>query len=168
MSFDIFFQSCRYADKPVEKKNPFTGKVETVLPSEPLTAAEVAAVQGILKQANARGPDEHDCYVVDLADGGRAEVFAKNLSKSCMVALRGMTPHLLQFLYDLLKAGNWVMIPAMEDAAAITTSPERLKGVPEDFPKIVVCNSATELGVLLSKGVQAWQEYRDQIVGDRG
>jgi hypothetical protein len=57
------------------------------------------------------------------------------------------------------------MIPAMEDVVAIACSE---KNLPEEFPKLVVCNSADELGVLLSKGFGAWKKYRDQIVGDNG
>ena len=84
-----------------------------------------------------------------------------------MVALRGITPGLLQFLIDLLKAGNWSMVPAMEDIVAIVPSLESVKkNVPDDFPKIVVCNSADELGILLSGGFRAWKKYRDHVVGD--
>ena len=82
-----------------------------------------------------------------------------------MVALRGITPDLLQFLYDLHKAGNWVMLPTIEDPVAVTTSPKHLKGIPEGFPKIVICNSGEELGLVLTSGVKAWQQYRDQVVG---
>jgi hypothetical protein len=168
MSFDIFFQPCRFTGSPVVKKNPFTGDPRSVLPNEPLSATELKAVQHVLKRANAHGPDEHGCYVVQLDDGGGAEVFGSELATGCMVALGGMTVDLLQFLFDLLKAGNWVMLPAMEDAVAIMTSPGCLKGTPDDFPRVVVCKSAAELGVLLSNGVQAWEKYRDQVVGGEG
>jgi hypothetical protein len=106
-----------------------------------------------LERAEAYIPDGHDFYVVELDDGGVAEVFSyRGLEISCMVALRGMTAGLLQFLFDLLQAGNWVMIPAMENTAAITTSPGCLKGIPDDFLRIVVCSSVEELGTLLAKG----------------
>lgn len=164
MSFDIFFQTGRFAGKPVVKKNPFTGKAQTVFPEEPLTAAEVKAVRQVLKGIDAQGPDKHGCYIVELADGGGAEVFADKLKMGCMVALRDITPHLIQFLFDLLKAGNWVMLSPLEDAVAITASPGIVKGVPDEFPKVVVCNTTDELGVLLTKGVKAWQKHRDKVV----
>jgi hypothetical protein len=166
VSFDIFFQPCRFGGAPAEKRNPFTGKTVSGAPNEPLNAAELTAVQQILDRAKSSGPDEHGCYVVDLSDGGTAEVFTGDLATGCMVAMRRITPDLFQFLYDLLEAGNWVLLPAMEDGAAITASPECLKGVPADFPKIVVCGSAEELRVLLTPGVNAWQKYRDQVVRD--
>src|SRR5262249_55668300 len=154
-SFDIFFQTSRFSAKPVVKKNPFTGEAQSVCPQEPLTAAEVKAVRQLLKRVAAQGPDEHGCYVVQFDDGGGAEVYADKLKDGCMVAIGGMTPALAGFLFDLLKAGNWVMLPAMEDNVAITTSPGSMKDVPDDFGKIVACNSAAEVGVLLTKGVRA-------------
>jgi hypothetical protein len=57
------------------------------------------------------------------------------------------------------------MLPAMEDNVAITTSPESMKGIPDDFPAVVVCNSVEELAVLLADGVGAWEKYRDHVVG---
>jgi hypothetical protein len=168
MSFDIFFQPCRYGGKPVTRTNPFTGKEETVLPKEPLTAAELKAVRRVLKRVQARGPDSDGCYVVESADGGAAEVFGSDLANGCMVALRGLTPGILQFLLDLLHAGKWVMYPAMEDVVAVTTSPEHMWGMPDDFPEVVTCNSADELGALLSDGFGAWKKYRDRVVRERG
>jgi hypothetical protein len=122
-------------------------------------------VQQVLKQAGAQGPDKHGCYVISLADGGTAEVFAKDLHRACMVAVRGITAHLTQFLFDLLQAGNWVMLPAMEDSVALTTSLESVKGIPDDFPKIIIVTSAEDVGVLLTKGVKAWQKYLDRAAG---
>lgn len=126
------------------------------------------AVEQVLGQANPLGPDEHGCYVIDLDDGGSAEVFTNQLAAGCMVALRGMTPRLNQFLFDLLKAGNWVMLPMMEDVVAITTSPESVKVIPDDFPEVVVCHSAEELSFLLGNGVETWKNYRDQVVCSPG
>jgi len=157
MSFDVFFQPCR-----------FTSDAQAVLANEALSPAELQAVHQVLERANAHGPDLQGCYVVQLGDGGGAEVYGASLAMGCMVALRGMTAELLQFLLRLLEAGNWVMLPAMADAMAITTSPGSLKGIPADFPRVIVCNSAEELGLLLADGVQAWEKYRAQVVTDAG
>jgi hypothetical protein len=165
MSFDIFFQPCRFGDRPIERMNPLTGKPQSSLPNEPLTPAELDAVRHLLERTEAAGPDEHGCYVVRFGDGGGAEVFGGDLRTGCMVAVRGITPDLLQFLIDLLRAGNWVMLPAMEGDIAITASPESLRGVPDGFPRVVICDSAEELGVLLTDGFGAWQRYRDQVAG---
>src|ERR1019366_5550534 len=106
MSFDIFFQPCRFSGGTVETKNPFSGEIQSNLLNEPLSPTELQAVQRVLKQATAHGPDEYGCYVVELEDGGVAEVFADNLETGCMAAIRSITPDLSKFLYDLLEAGN--------------------------------------------------------------
>jgi hypothetical protein len=69
MSFDIFYQPCRFGDAPIKRKNPFTGDSQAVLPNEPLNAAELKAVQQVLSRAKAAGPDEFGCYVVRFDDG---------------------------------------------------------------------------------------------------
>jgi len=165
VSFDIFFQPCRFTGSSVEQKNPFTGEVRSVLANEPLNSAELEAVRKVLWQAKAGGPDEQGCYVVQLGDGGGAEVFGDDLATGCMVALRGMTPDLSRFLYNLLKAGNWVMLPAMEDAMAITAAPGAMRGIPDDFPRVVACNSAEELAALLAGGIGAWEKTVIRFVG---
>jgi hypothetical protein len=164
MSFDIFYQPCRFGGEPVEQKNALTGKVESVLPNEPLTAAELKAVRGVLKKAGAAKPDHYGCYVVELGDGSGAEVFGKDLENGCMVALHDLTPDIIRFLFDLLKAGRWVMTPASEENVAITTSPEQMWGLPDDFPEVVTCPSAEELEVLLCNGYKAWKKFRNQVV----
>ncbi len=68
MSFDIFYEPCRYGSKPVNRTNPVTGKEEPVLPNEPLTPSEVKAVQGILEKAEAQGPELFDGAHVGNAD----------------------------------------------------------------------------------------------------
>jgi hypothetical protein len=125
----------------------------------------LSAVEQVLNQAKARGPSQHDCYVVNLGDGGGAEVFSRDLATDCMVALRGLTPDLLRFLFDLLAAGKWVMIPASVDAVAIATSQEAFVSVPKSFPRSVICSSPDELAGLLANGVHAWEKYRDRFVG---
>jgi hypothetical protein len=166
MSFDIFFQPCRFGRTPIETWDQFTGKSRPVFPNEPLTASELQAVQAVLDKAAVHRPDNTACHAVRVEDGGRAEVFARDLGNGCMVAVRGITPGLLGFLLELLTAGNWSMIPTMEDTVAIVPSLEAVKSVPDDFPTTIVCNSADELGVLLSGGFSAWKRYRDLVSGD--
>jgi hypothetical protein len=113
----------------------------------------------------ARGPDEFGCYVVEFGDGGGAEVFASDLGDGCMAAVRGLTPDLLGFLFDLLGAADWVMMPAMEGNPAIVSAPGLASAFADSFPE-VVCGSPEELGAILSGGYEAWKRYRDQVVGE--
>jgi hypothetical protein len=167
MSFDLFFQPCRSGTEPVERKNPFTGEVQASVPVEPLSAEDEQAIRGVLARTGAREPDEFGCFVVELGDGGAAEIFARDLANGCMVALRGLTPDLLRLLYDLLAAARWVLPPAMECNPAVVTSPGLASGFADGFPE-GICGSPEELGEILSGGFGAWKVYRDKIVGDGG
>jgi hypothetical protein len=163
MSFDILFVPTRCAGKPTQIINPFK-KGEMVTVSRTLSSEEATAVRNVLSRVNAHGPDDFGCYNVELADGGSAEVYTDSVETGCVVELRGITPDLIQFLYDLGNAATWVMVPVMEDLVSIATSEDCIKEIPVDLPRPVVCNSANEIGALLAEGVQAWQKYRDQVV----
>ena len=165
MSFDVFFQPAQFSDDAIEQTNPFTGEVLSVVPMVPLAGSELDAVRQVLKGATSHGPDDFGCHVVKFQDGGVAQIFASELERGCMAALRGITPDLLQFLYDMLVAGRWVMLPAMENPVSITTPSSSVSGLPEDFLEVVECKSAAELGVLLNDGFQTWKKYRDQVLG---
>ncbi|HQU44202.1 MAG TPA: hypothetical protein PK867_15385 [Pirellulales bacterium] len=167
MSFDIFFQPFRYGKQTVEVENPFTGEVQSTHANEPLTPAELKAVEAVIRGADARTPGQSDHYAIELEDGGSAAIFSGGLERGCMVAIHGLTPNLTEFLFGLLKAGNWAMLPAMEDTVLITTSPGSMKGIPDGFPELVVCESVEELDVLLSRGVHAWQKLRDRLFGSQ-
>jgi hypothetical protein len=128
MSFDTFVQPCRYAE---------TAAIEGSQ-SESLTAAEERAVRSILARVCPGGPDEHHCWVVNIGDGGRAEVFGKDLRKGCMFALRGLTPDLVQLMFDILVAGNWVLLPAQESRARSPPRYHAIRRVPQGRrPEIV-------------------------------
>jgi len=135
-----------------------------VTPTEPLSSAEMDAVRHVLQAAKAQGPDEFGNYDIQGDGGGSADVNCGDLSSGCSVTMHKFTNGVSQFLFDLLKAATWVMLPAVEDSVAITTSAEDLKQIPDDFPRVVACNSADELGILLADGVQAWEKYRRQII----
>jgi hypothetical protein len=165
MSFDLFYQPCHLGTEPVGRTNPFTGEIESSLPAETLSVEDQAMARGVLAKAGARGPDEFGCFVVEFDDGGGAGVFAGGLGTGCMVALRDLTPDLLRFLYDLLRAADWVLLPAMEGNPAIVTSPGLAIDFADSFPEIV-CGSPEELGEILSGGSDAWKTYRDRVVGE--
>jgi hypothetical protein len=167
VSFDLFFQPSRFGTEPVERRNPFTGKMQTVRPVEPLSSEDLKAVRDIVQSAAPAGPDDHGGYLIELADGGVAEVYASGgIETGCMIALRrALTPDLLRFLFDLLRAADWIMLPAMEGNPAITALPGRAEGFADSLPE-VVCNSAEELGAVLTGGFDRWRQYRDQILGN--
>jgi hypothetical protein len=56
------------------------------------------------------------------------------------------------------------MFPAMEGNPAIVSSPGLVSEFAGRFTE-VVCGSPEELGAILSGGYEAWERYRDRIVG---
>jgi hypothetical protein len=165
MSFDIFFHPRRQSNEEFDRKRPLTGKSVMVRPVVPLTAGELDSVKKLLDASIAEGPPESGCHVLKFADGGGAEIYTDRLAPSdCMVAVRGLTPDLLRFLFAMLEAADWVMMPAMEGNPVITRTAVSAECVSADSPR-VVCSSPEELGVVLTKGVEAWQQYRDQVTG---
>jgi hypothetical protein len=152
MSFDIFFQPCRFTETAVGASH-----------NEPLTAVEERAVRSILARACPHGPDDHHCWAFGVGDGGHAEVFGGNLGEGCMFAVNRMTPDLVQLMFDILVGGNWVMLPAQEEARAIVASRAAVPCTPKGFPDLVICESAQMLGALLAGGIEAWARHRDAV-----
>lgn len=116
--------------------------------------------------------DNHGCYVVQFSDGVDVEFSASGLEEpgdftSCAFFIRGMSPHLSKFMLEVAKAGNMVILPAMEPFVPILSRPEQRKELPAEFadndPEPVLCASPEELEILLSGGYAEWQKYRDQI-----
>jgi hypothetical protein len=156
---------CRYGQTPIDAPDRAAGATRKVPSNESLTQEELLAVRAVLSQAGASNGGQCDFFVPMLEDGGYAEVFCRDIQVGCMVALRGITPHVLKFLFNLLQAGNWVMIPAMPDTRSIATSPAAFKRIPDGFPPALVCASPEEIGAIISGGFDAWKKYRDQFVG---
>jgi hypothetical protein len=168
MSFDIFFQTGRFATTQIETKDPFNGSVQKNFPPIPLEEAELDAVKSALADNHAIGPDEFGFYVIELEDGGTAEIQAGDLQETCMVSVQSITPGLVKLLFDVLQAGKWVMLPAMEPNVAVTCSPELLEILPARFGPAILCRSQIELGILLLKGFTAWQNYRNTVLDAKG
>jgi hypothetical protein len=134
-----------------------------------LTAGELSAVKDLLSQFNATGPDDFGCYVIHTRDGGSAELFAEELTgtdpcEGSIAAVRAITPELLQFLYDLGRVGNMVIIPIMEETVFAVSSEQQRQRVQSRWPEAVVVETPEELGELIKGGFQAWKAYRDQVV----
>ena len=107
---------------------------------------------------------------MDLPDGSSAELFFRGLCDDTefgggMAALCGLTPAMSAFLYDIAVRGNLAMLPAMEGGATIVVSADAAKSVASRWPDTLVIENADALHVLLSKGVDAWRQYRDQVTG---
>jgi hypothetical protein len=151
VSFDVFLQ--RFADGE---------------------SAEVdrRPVRKVLAAATHRGPDDVGFYIVAFPDGVEVEFSAKGLESGesftgCAFHIRGFGDGLMKFMLDIARAGDMVIIPAMEGNPLVLVSEEQKKNVPADlqesFQSIVV-RSPAELGAVLSGGFEGWSAYRDQVL----
>src|SRR5437764_10670755 len=170
MSFDIHYHTCNLGTRTAKRKNPFTGKMQSVPVDDGLTEAERAAVRKLLKSAGAAKPDEFGCYAVEFKDGGSAEVFASELggSEQCdglMVSLHGLTPGVVRFLWELCRAGGMAATPVMEEEVVVVASPEQLQRVKGRSPAAVVVGSAAWLGRWLNRTGAAGQACSGRRAG---
>ncbi|HEY2548255.1 MAG TPA: hypothetical protein VGI46_19440 [Candidatus Acidoferrum sp.] len=152
MSFDIFLQRFA-AGEPAEVNRD--------------------AVRGVLETQDFTGPDNFGFYRVEFEDGVDVELSAKGLDGAtaftgCAFHVGGMSPHLVAFILQIAKAGDMVILPAMEDFVAILSSPDQKEHLPSDLvengPEPVVCESSRELAALLSGGYAGWQKYLNQVL----
>jgi hypothetical protein len=151
MSFDVFLQ--RFADGQPAQANR-------------------EAVREVLNCANYSGPDEFGFYVISLPDGVEAEFSAKGLQSEnsftgCAFHIRGFSDALMQFMFDIARAGEMVIMPAMEGNPLVMVSEQHKQSIPADFWESlqpVVIDSPGELGAVLSGGFEGWSTYRAQVL----
>jgi hypothetical protein len=156
MSFDIFLQ--KFSDgQPAE--------------------ANREAVLAVLKSADFNGPDKFGIHRVKFPDGVDAEFSAKELYdagefNACAFHMHGNSPHLSKFIFEIAKAGDMVILPAMEDFIPILSSSLQKEHLPQELaenePPPIVCESSEELEFLLNGGYEGWRKYRDQIISGNG
>lgn len=155
MSFDVFLQR-------------FEAGKSAQVSREPVLA--------VLKTKKFKGPDDFGVFVVEFPDGLDVEFSAKGLQDSgsfteCAFHIHGIGPHLVKFILELAKAGDMVLLPAMEDFVPILSLAEQRKELPaelaENDPEPVLCGSPEELLSLLSGGYAGWQKYRDQMLHEK-
>jgi hypothetical protein len=130
-------------------------------------------VHAVLRSRQYSGPDRFGYYTVTFPDGVEVELSAEGLDgkaefTGCSFQLRSMSPYLPEFILELAKAGDMVVLPATERSVAFLSSPEQKEHLPPDLARdgweLVVCNSATELESLLCGGLAAWQRYLGEIL----
>ena len=151
MSFDVFLQRFS-AGEPAE--------------------AHRQPVLEILRAANHRRPGDFGCYIVWFTDGTDVEFSATELETeapftACAFHIRAFGDEMAKFIYDVAKAGDMVIIPAMDGAPVALLSAAQAEHLPEEIRESfhpVLIESATELAILLRGGVADWSSYRDQVV----
>ena len=154
MSFDVFLQRFENGDVAEAQREP---------------------VLAVLRKTSFRGPDEFGFYIIAFPDRVEVEFSAKGLElkdrfTGCAFFIRGFGKHLAEFIYQVARAGDMVIMPAMEGNPLIFVSDGQRPHVPADSlerSRPVVVKSPEELGALLTGGFDGWSVYRDQVVGKR-
>jgi hypothetical protein len=126
----------------------------------------------VLRAATSRGPDEFGFYLVAFPDGVEVEFSAKGLESQepftgCGFHMRGFGDSLMQFMFDVARAGDMVIIPAMDGNPLVLVSDAQARNLPadlrENFRSMAAC-SAGELGAVLRGGFEGWSAYRDHVL----
>jgi hypothetical protein len=115
-------------------------------------------------------PHNDENFDVRFPDGTHIEFSAQGLKSSkkfdgCSFAIRRMSKSGIKFMFDVAKAGNMVMFPAMQGNPCIIVDRVQQLHLPHDLNfEIVACMSAEELEQLLSGGYQLWRNYLEGII----
>lgn len=138
---DLYFEPSLFRDEIQYKKSTTTGEMEPVRLAEPLTDVEVEAVQDLLMSTGAMA-DNLGSGVVQMADGGWAELSGQELSHGLMVTIGRLSPMLVAFLFSMLRTANWVLIPVGEPLRALVFAADRVQAPPAGFPPVLVVETA--------------------------
>jgi hypothetical protein len=158
MLYTLTLTGAHASKTPARMKNPFTGGFIDV-PQLSLTDTERAAAKGVLVRYGAKAKTG-GLHLVQLVDGTAVEVVAQAKSKpepwtvSFSAYLQSLSQEALQFLFDLCKAGSFIL---NGDDVGIVTSAKALKGREEDG--FVLVPSQKELGILLKEGIGAYRKH---------
>ena len=145
MSFDIFVQGFKSGDKSVVDREIF-----------------VAALGSSLKPVGAD-------FNIETPDGGSAEVYGLDGDPfdGCMFALHGdLSPLLADAIVAAARAGRCAIYWPADEPLFAYPDPAILSDLPSnpEAPTPVRCESGSELRFLVRSGLEAWKQYRDQVV----
>ncbi len=169
MSFDIILTTHNTTGEMRDFTNPFTGEAVHGPVHADISETERRAISELLATVAPKGANEYGCFVLELSDGGKAEVFASELPDDkpffgCMIAIRRhFTPLLLDTIWRLCNMGRMSMFATMDDSKPIVTDKEHLSLLPDDWDDAVVCDSPEQLGLLLDKGFSDWDKLRNTV-----
>jgi hypothetical protein len=169
MTFNIHFHTCHLSKRVRKGINPFTKEPVLFPIDRGLNASERKAVRSLLAEVNAIGPNPDGYYKVTFADGGIANACigsldGKHPSIAFYVEVEVMTDELVAVLYKLAQSGNMAIIPDMQDAVPLLTSPAMDQLMRDRWPDALVIDSPAQLEKLLRKGYEEWVRYRDQVL----
>jgi hypothetical protein len=117
-------------------------------------------------------------YDIRFPDGSHVELSSGGLHNEekfdgAMFILRAgsLSPTVMQLIYDFALAGRLAVFPAMDPPLVLLPLSEMLNDLPPDVLqdiRPINFSSGQELGILLSRGFRAWEQYRDQVISGHG
>jgi hypothetical protein len=134
--------------------------------------ADVVGARSVLERFQHRHRPEFNAYDVDFADGSHVEMYASGLDggepfDAAMLALRGFSNSIGDFVFEFSSAAGFVIFPAMEPACVLIPGGDLAAHLPadlgDDFQRIPV-SSGAELLAALNGGYEAWRAYRDHAL----
>ena len=118
-------------------------------------------------------------YLVNFPDGSHVEFQAKGLESgsSCTGGafhLRGFSPAILAFIFDMALAGDMVIFNAQgredspENPLTILVNQSQKAHLPQGVGRNpILCTSPRHLSQLLGLAFEEWVEFRDSVIGKR-
>ncbi len=152
MSFDVFLQRFENGDASDTAREP---------------------VLAVLHNSRYTGPDEFGFYIVSFPDDTEVEFSASELESDepfggCAFHLRGLSEDVTKFMLEIARAGDMVMMAAMEGNPLIFIHEAQKQNVPpgllSDMNPLLVGTPAELLDVLTG-GFDSWAAYRDRVLG---
>jgi hypothetical protein len=157
MSFDVSLLPWRF-EGTTRRLSPFTAELTEFPKPAPHTQEQHARIEAVLRAAGGEGLSSRR---IALGDGGAAEFSCGDLADGCALEVRGqgITPQLAQLIFDLMMAGDWVLVT---DAIALAPSVACLNA-PESHGAASVPADASELRGHLASGFEVWRSYANSV-----
>jgi hypothetical protein len=136
-----------------------------------------ACVLSLLRRHCQNSADRFGYYELKFPDGSHVELQAKGLESDdsftgCGFHLRGFSPAILTFVFDLAVAGDMVIFNAqgiedsLEKPLVILVNQLQKIHLPEGMGHHpVLCTSPRQLTQLLGLSFEQWSEFRDAAIG---
>ena len=154
MSFDLHLMAFRHGNSAVANRDAARAFVETV---------------------EHRFEPEFNAYSLTMHDGAHVEMFATGLHTEskpfhgAMIALRGLSDSICDFVYHMCIASSCVAIPSMDPCCVLVPNEGMISDFPvgftDDFP-VVHVRSGRDVGIALEHGYDAWATFRDRVIRD--
>lgn len=139
---------------------------------QPVPANREAA-QAFIDSIDHKLEPDFNAYNLTLNDGTQIEMYATGLHtnaepfQGAMIALRGLSNAICDFIYDFCVASSCIAIPKMDPGCVLvpdeTMAIEFPEGFTDEFP-VVHIRSGADVAVALEGGYDAWAAFRDRVL----